>query len=681
VAEPIAFKYRAFLSYSHADTRWAKRLHRRLESFRIDKELVGRETAQGTVPDTLRPIFRDRDDFSAGHTLTGQTFAALDSAAALIVLCSPSAAKSHYVNEESRIFKSRHSGRPVIPVIIEGTPGDPARECFVPALRFRVTADGTVTNTPEDMLAADVRDSGDGPDLALAKVVARLLDLQTDDVFRRAERARRRAATLRNAMIGGLALLSLAAMGSAAYAWRQLKTNEAFLEATLKRATEIVNTAVAQAEKFNVPRSATLELLSRAEGLFDDMARLGRPTPALQRQKAWMLIEFARNYEVLGDVTKRRERAEEAHRIMAALAADPGADKHALNSLAISHVERASALVDQGNTQEALENFSAALELGQRIMRIDPGDALAEQNLATYYRHVGALQLEQGNAAEAVKANQASLDIVARIAAADPKNVRFERDLAVAHNAVGEAYEAQSQLPEALNAYRSCLAIMERLGAAEPGNLARPRDLSLAHGRVADVLVKQEEYAEAVKPYQASVAIDERLAGIDPTNTRAQRDLSISYNNLGTAHLNLKNFDESLRLFNAARVISERLAAADPHNLTWQRGIAISHSRIGNALEAQGDHAKALESREANLAISERLVSSDPKNAAWRRDLAVSHARIASVLLNAKEEKRALESLKKAREIMQPLAQLHNAPASWKAELDIFEKYIAELEK
>jgi hypothetical protein len=120
MAEPITFKYRAFLSYAHADTRWAKRLHRRLEGFRIDKHLIGRATAQGPVPPTLRPIFRDRDDFTAGHTLTDQTIAALDAAAALIVLCSPASAKSHYVNEEIRLFKSRHPERP-------GGPGDHRR--------------------------------------------------------------------------------------------------------------------------------------------------------------------------------------------------------------------------------------------------------------------------------------------------------------------------------------------------------------------------------------------------------------------------------------------------------------------------------------------------------------------------------------------------------------------------
>jgi hypothetical protein len=57
---------------------------RALEAFRIDKELVGRETSYGPIPQTLRPIFRDSEDFTAGHTLTDQTIAALDASAGVL---------------------------------------------------------------------------------------------------------------------------------------------------------------------------------------------------------------------------------------------------------------------------------------------------------------------------------------------------------------------------------------------------------------------------------------------------------------------------------------------------------------------------------------------------------------------------------------------------------------------
>ena len=183
MTDRIAYKYRAFISYSHADTRWAKWLHRALEGFVIDKDLAGRETGMGPVPKSLRPIFRDREDFTAGHTLGEQTLAALDQSHALIVLCSPKSAQSRYVNEEIRLFRQRHPARPVIPMIVDGKPGGGDEECFAPALRFKLLADGSAGGEPEpDLLAADTREEGDGRHLALAKVAARLLGLSTDDV-------------------------------------------------------------------------------------------------------------------------------------------------------------------------------------------------------------------------------------------------------------------------------------------------------------------------------------------------------------------------------------------------------------------------------------------------------------------------------------------------------------------
>ena len=67
-------RYYAFLSYSHRDQAWGRWLHAALEGYRIDKDLVGRETPLGPVPKTLRPIFRDREDFSAGHSLTATLY-------------------------------------------------------------------------------------------------------------------------------------------------------------------------------------------------------------------------------------------------------------------------------------------------------------------------------------------------------------------------------------------------------------------------------------------------------------------------------------------------------------------------------------------------------------------------------------------------------------------------------
>src|SRR3989442_3214906 len=102
---PFEYQYRAFISYCHADTRWANWLHGRLEGFRIDEDLIGRQTAMGVIPKTLRPIFRDRDDFTAGPSPSEPTLAALDASAVVILLGSPASAKRHHVHQEGRLFQ------------------------------------------------------------------------------------------------------------------------------------------------------------------------------------------------------------------------------------------------------------------------------------------------------------------------------------------------------------------------------------------------------------------------------------------------------------------------------------------------------------------------------------------------------------------------------------------------
>ena len=82
-------KYRAFISYSHRDARWASWLHAALESYRPPKPLVGKITARGEVPKRLTPIFKDREELPSAMDLGGLVNAALEASACQIVICSP----------------------------------------------------------------------------------------------------------------------------------------------------------------------------------------------------------------------------------------------------------------------------------------------------------------------------------------------------------------------------------------------------------------------------------------------------------------------------------------------------------------------------------------------------------------------------------------------------------------
>lgn len=622
MTEPVEFRYRAFLSYSHADTRWAKRLHRRLETFRIDKDLVGRATGEGTIiPKTLRPVFRDREDFTAGQALGGQTLSALDVSAAMIVICSPASAKSHYVNEEIRLYRSRHPERPVIPVIVNGRPGHPELECFPPALRFAIDTDGNITDTPEEHLAADVREDGDGFDLAVAKVVARLLLLETDNVFRRAERARRRTAAIRNSIIATLALLAAMAGGSAAYAWQQLKTNEAFLEATLNRATDIVNTAVEHAQKFNVPRAATLQLLTRAEGLFDDMARLGRPTEALQRQKAWMLIQFSRNYAVLGDTTKWRERAGEAHRIMTALGAGKPDDQQTQYDLATAIFEYADALMAQGLFDEAMRPYLQAYELAYRFTQNLPGNTYWQRTLFIALRNVGRVQHAKGDLDSALISYRGSLAVAERLAKANPKDQELERSVAVAHNIVGDVLFEQGEYDEAETSFQNYAVIAEWFSMLNPENSGSQLDFAVAHSRIGDVHAQRKRYDDAVDSYRKGLEIMQRLVALDPTSTSWQRDTVVLHVKIGDARTEQKDTAAARTSYQAAFGISERLSRADSKNVIWQRDLSLVHGKIGRLHHIADERDAALRRYREGRAIVAQLLTTAPDNAMWKKDV------------------------------------------------------------
>jgi hypothetical protein len=71
-------RYAAFISYSHADERWARWLQQSLERYRVPRQLRRERSADRTLPARLYPVFRDRDEFASSDDLNAAIQAALD---------------------------------------------------------------------------------------------------------------------------------------------------------------------------------------------------------------------------------------------------------------------------------------------------------------------------------------------------------------------------------------------------------------------------------------------------------------------------------------------------------------------------------------------------------------------------------------------------------------------------
>ena len=155
-----AQKYWAFISYSHQDKVWGGWPRKNLDTYRIPTALVGTNCAHGhPVPKRIYPAFRDGEELPTSANLGDQIQQAIRGSRFLLVISSPRSAKSRWVDEEIRYFKSL--GRVdrvdrVLPIIVDGEPNAADKpqlwldECFPLAVRYMVT---------KSMLGAGISDS------------------------------------------------------------------------------------------------------------------------------------------------------------------------------------------------------------------------------------------------------------------------------------------------------------------------------------------------------------------------------------------------------------------------------------------------------------------------------------------------------------------------------------------
>lgn len=231
-------KFWAFISYARADEPWAAWLHRLLERYRIPKDLLVDPIEEGLRIDRLAPVFRDREELAASPDLSASLKAALDASAFLILICSPSSARSQWVNAEASYFLERGRSKKIVYLVVDGEPlagsrgFNPETECLPPAI-----ADAVAAGHLAQPLWADVRRHKGGRRLAFARVVASLIGAGVDIVVQREKRRTRR-------MIGSI--VAGAAMTAAVFAVTIHLLNSAAQQRELAQQAEALQRELAQ---------------------------------------------------------------------------------------------------------------------------------------------------------------------------------------------------------------------------------------------------------------------------------------------------------------------------------------------------------------------------------------------------------------------------------------------------
>lgn len=536
-------KYRAFISYSHADEHWGAWLQRSLEQFRAPKELARAIEAAGR-PLRLTPVFRDREDLPVAGNLNDAIQQALADSEFQIVLCSPNAAKSRWVNEEIKLFNRLHGAGRTFAIIVAGEPGAGDDECFPPALRFKLDPAGEPTTEPAEPLAADAREGGDGKRYALLKTAAGMLGVGLDDLVRRD--AQRRAKRTR-AIAAGASLIAGVMAFAAGFAINQ--RNEA--------------------------RTARGEAETLIEFMLSDLANRLEPVGSLS------ILE-----EVGGKVLDYYDNQ----------------DLQSLDAEALSR--RARGLMQLGNVDQrrgdldaALKAFGAAFASTEENLRRAPNDPDRIFDHAQSVFYVGNIDVERGDFERGEKAFHEYYALAQRLVGFDAANPKWRLEVAYATSNLGVLEYRRGAYDSSLPFFEESAAIRGVLAKEAP----RDRGIAFAHAGALSWLAYAQlavgDYAPAIETLKSQLAIyDSFDADFEGVNYESLEKRITAERRLAEAHLGLGDLASARSATERAAKIGESLLARDPENVNSLANVAITERRRSYLSGLEGDKESEIES-------------------------------------------------------------------------------------
>lgn len=566
--------YRAFISYNHGDERIARKLHRRLEGYRPPKRLK-------PTPRRLRPVFRDRDELAAATDLPARVTAALKNSEHLVVLCSPRAAKSEWVNREVAAFAEMHGPDRIFPVIVEGE----APACFPPAL---------LEATPNP-LAADLQAGKDGFDDGALKLIAALLPAPFGVVKdREAARARRRTR-----ITGGLAaVFALLLVAAVVFGFRaveetrranaELTRAEAAILTLVKGIEQLVDQIEIGAQTGSIPVAVAANLLETANGMAEKAIQQAPENALIQKQYSALLISFARHELAIGDREAAIAQAERA--VSFAQRAATTIDRAYL-SLGISYQTLGDALTSMGQMQSAIESYKSFERASRTFLMLNPQSKDGGQNLATSLESLGVHYLSIDSLDQALDYFQESLFVRHELSLRFPNSITFRRSKTSSQLYIAHIYAQQSRVAEALDIAKEALKIRRELYEGDALNALYVRDLSVALERVSIIYEQASDIGNALRMAVESRELAQELHRIDPDNVSWRKELALALDRVALLKATLGEIDDAIATLHESAAIHRTLASRDPTNAAWAQDLLVALWTIASHTDRDGAEA------------------------------------------------------------------------------------------
>jgi len=508
-------RYGAFLSYSHADEPVARWLLRKLEGYRTPARIVGAPGRFGVVPPRIGAIFRDRDELPTAADLGNVITSALESSAALIVVCSPAAARSRWVNAEIEAFRATGRSERIYCFVVAGDPAnrDGDEACFPPALLVP-DARGGAAHEP---LAADARASGDGRERAFLRLVAGLLGVGYDDL-----------------------------------AQREAQRRQQRLAVTLGASLAITALALGLAITATVARSDAQRRQAQAEDIL-----------------GFMLGDLRDKLRTVGRLDLMRVVDDKATGYFAALNPRDLSDR-ALEEQARLLTGVGEVRLDEGNHDEALAAFREAHARSTQLHERAPGNGQRLFDLAQAEYWIGFVALQQGDLARAGEWFRRYRDSTQRLAGIDPANFDWQKEQAYGHHNLAVLDERLGRYTEAEQALLAERELYRRWLEERPTDLELRFEAANVSSWLGSLAMRQGRLADAEPLFAEQADAMRRSATEQPLVVRWQEYLVDALLLLADAQATRGHLLEAQASVEQARVIAGALVAQDPSNNYWR---------------------------------------------------------------------------------------------------------------
>jgi tetratricopeptide (TPR) repeat protein len=566
----FSLAYWAFLSYSSHDRETARWLHRSLETYAVPGRLVGRPTPVGPAPKRFRPIFRDRTELAADSDLDARIRNALAQSAYLIVICSPHAAKSRWVDKEIAYFRVLHDGTRIFSVIVDGSLTDPDQDCFPPALRYR--GDFSADARGPEPIAVDLRPRGDGRRMARLKLVAGMLGVGLDELVRRdAQRRHRRLVIVTAASVAGMTVMG--ALATAAFIAR----NDA--QKQRGHAEGLIEFMLTDLRKKLEP-SGRLELM---DGVGSEALKYyGAQNPS--DLDAQSLARRARALRLMGEIALQR-----------------------------------------GNLDEALQSFEQASATTEELLARSPGDGQSTFNHAQNVFWVGEIARQRGGTAKAEASFQEYRRLADRLVAIDPGNHDWRAEVGYAQSALGILYLQEGRAANAIIAFQDSLSVVESLASLLPDDTNVQIELGQGHAWLADALQQQGRLAETRSHREKELVIYQSILAKDAGIRQAKFSTISALLSLGRLKMIDGDLQGALKDFSNAVERAEALLVDERDNMDLTGVVAIAQVDLGEVLLATDQVSAAQSAQKRAAMLLDAALRHDDTVALWRsyRDSAV----------------------------------------------------------